>query len=77
MTSLPAELEAKIDQINSWMFRAGSQNRIAKRAGVSAAQVSMVLNKKKAPSPEFLKAAEQVVNEIRVEFGCEPMMKVS
>lgn len=61
MKPLPAELDAKIDEIKSWLFD-GDQQKIAKRAQKTEQTVSRALNKKHF-SPIVIEVAAEVMNE--------------
>lgn len=77
MKALPPELEAKIDEIKSWMLFEGSQNEVARRARVDKMRVSKVLNKRISPTPKILDAAIEVMNENKARFECLPKMKIA
>jgi transcriptional regulator with XRE-family HTH domain len=76
MKSIPAELEAKLDEIKSWMFN-GDQDEVAKRAGVKKQNVSAQLNKKQVPSKKVLDAAIEVMNENKARFEIRETMKIA
>jgi hypothetical protein len=76
MKSIPAELEAKLDEIKSWMFN-GDQDEVAKRAGVKKQNVSAQLNKKQVPSKKVLDAAITVMNENKARFEIRETMKIA
>jgi hypothetical protein len=78
MKPLAAELEAKIDYVNGWMF-SGDQKEVAKRANTWESRVSEVLNKKRAPNKKILEAAIEVMMENKARFQCldNPLRKVS
>lgn len=62
MKPIPPELEAKIDEIKSWMMD-GDQKEVAKRARTWETRVSQILNKRIAPDKKVLEYAIQVMNE--------------
>jgi hypothetical protein len=68
MKNLPAELEAKIDEIHSWMFE-GDQDKVAAKARKSREWVNKVLNKR-AFNAQILEAAIEVMNENKQRFEC-------
>lgn len=74
---LPTELNAKIDEIRSWMFLTGSQQRVAKAARISEGYVSQILNGDKKPTPKFMAAAVQVMNENKARFEIGSTMKIA
>jgi hypothetical protein len=76
MKSIPAELEAKLDEIKSWMFN-GDQDEVAKRAKVKKQNVSAQLNKKQVPSKKVLDAAIEVMNENKARFEIRETMKIA
>lgn len=76
MKALPSELEAKIDEIRSWMLN-GDQAEVAARSGRDEPWVSRVLNKKLPPDEKIITAAIQVMEENKVRFGITPKMKIS
>lgn len=76
MKTLPAELEAKIDEIRSWMFE-GDQKKVANKSGKDEPFVSRVLNKKTGPNKKVLDAGIEVMNENKVRFEIKPSMKVA
>lgn len=61
MRQIPTELEAKIDEIKSWLFD-GDQQKIAIRAGRREETVSRALNKKQF-SPVVIEVAAEVMHE--------------
>lgn len=69
MKTLPLELEAKIDEINGWLFY-GDQKEVAKRARTQESRVSEVLHKKRTPTKKILDAAIEVMNENKARFQC-------
>lgn len=69
MKPIPPELEAKIDEIKSWMM-AGDQKEVAKRARTFETYVSQVLSKRVAPNKKVLEYAIQVMNENKARFEC-------
>jgi hypothetical protein len=75
MKPLPPELEAKIDEVKSWMFD-GDQKDVAKMAGVAESTVSQMLNKKRVPSKIVLDAGIEVMNKNKARFEI-PTMKVA
>lgn len=75
MKSLPPELEAKIDEVKSWMFE-GDQDKVAAKSRKSREWVNKVLNKK-AFNAQIVEAAIEVMEENRVRFRCSPLMKAS
>jgi hypothetical protein len=76
MITLPAELEAKIDEVKSWMF-AGGQRIVARRIKVDESTVAKILNKKMPPNEKVLEAAIELMNERKAKFECLPKMKVA
>lgn len=76
MKALPAELEAKIDEIKSWMFD-GDQKEVVKRSGVKKQNVCAMLNKRQWPSKKVLDAAIQVMNENKARFEVRETMKIA
>jgi|GraSoiStandDraft_46_1057282.scaffolds.fasta_scaffold702512_3 hypothetical protein len=76
MKAIPAELEAKIIEVKSWMMD-GDQNEVAKRAGVPKSWVSDVLNRKKYPTGKILDAAIKVMNENKRRFEINQSMKIA
>jgi hypothetical protein len=76
MKKLSPELEARIDEIYSWMFE-GDQKKVAKKARVDEPFVSRVLTKKVFPNKKVLDAAIEVMDENKVRFGCASNMKVA
>lgn len=66
MKPLPPELEAKIDEVKSWMFE-GDQDRVAKKAKMTKTWVNMVLNKR-AFNARILVAAIEVMNANKAKF---------
>jgi hypothetical protein len=74
MKPLPAELEAKIDEIRSWMF-GGYQRVVAQRAGTTEGVVSLMLNKKRTPSDKVIEAGLEVMNERKAKFECAERRK--
>jgi hypothetical protein len=67
MKKIPPELEAKIDEVRSWMLE-GDQGEVARRARVDKTRVSKVLNKRIAPTKRVLEAAIEVMNENKARF---------
>lgn len=76
MKSLPVELEAKIDEIKSWMFD-GDQKEVAKRSRDTESRVSQMLNKKLTPTKKVLEFGIEVMNENKIAFEIQPSMKVA
>jgi hypothetical protein len=76
MRTIPAELEAKIDEIKSWMLD-GDQKEVAKRARTFETRVSQILNKRIAPDKKVLDFAIEVMNENKARFEIKPSMKVA
>lgn len=77
MKPLPPELDAKIDEIRSWMFN-GDQAKVARRSGRDEPWVSRVLNKKLPPDKKIISAALEVMEENKAHFGCGgPRMKIA
>lgn len=74
MKPLPHELEAKIDEVKSWMLE-GDQDRVAAKSRKSREWVNKVLNKK-AFNAQILESAIQVMNENKARFEI-PVMKVA
>ena len=75
MRTLPPELEAKIDEVKSWMLD-GDQDKVAARSRKSREWVNKVLNKK-AFNASILEAGIEVMNENKARFECSPKMKVA
>lgn len=75
MKQLPIELEAKIDEINLWMFE-GDRDRVAAASRKSREWVSKVLHKK-AFNSQILEAAINIMNENKSRFECAPKMKIA
>lgn len=69
MRQIPAELDAKIDEIKSWLFD-GDQQKIAKRAQRREETVSRALNKKQF-SPIVIEVAAEVMHENKRLFEIE------
>jgi hypothetical protein len=76
MKAIPAELDAKIDEIKSWMLD-GDQKEVAKRARTFETRVSQILNKRIAPDKKVLDFAIEVMNENKARFEIKPSMKVA
>jgi hypothetical protein len=76
MRTLPPELEAKIDEVKSWMLE-GDQDEVARRARVDKTRVSKVLNKRIAPTKKVLDAAIEVMEDNRARFHCSQQMKIA
>lgn len=76
MKPIPAELEAKIDEVKSWMFD-GDQKLVAKKARRDEPWVSRVLNKKVAPDKRILEAAIEVMNENKARFECSNKLRIA
>lgn len=76
MKAIPAELEAKIDEIKSWMLD-GDQKEVARRARTWETRVSQILNKRIAPDKRVLDKAIEVMMENKTRFGITPKMKIS
>lgn len=74
MKPLPAELEAKINEINSWILF-GDLKTVAKKARKSTVYTSNVLNKK-AFNKQVIEAAIEVMNANKEKFEI-PVMKVA
>lgn len=66
MKSLPPELDAKIDEVKSWLFE-GDQIRVAKKSRKSRTWVCKVLNKK-AFNSQIMQAAIEVMNDNKSRF---------
>lgn len=75
MKAIPTELEAKIDEINLWMFE-GDRDKVAAMSRKSREWVSKVLHKK-AFNSQILDAAIQIMNENKARFECKPSMKIA
>lgn len=77
MKPLPPELEAKIDEVKSWMLE-GDQDRVAEKARKSRVWVNRVLNKK-AFNTQILVAGIEIMNENKALFQIsqQPLMKAS
>ena len=76
MKPLPTELEAKIDEIHSWMFD-GDLDKVAKICRKSRGWVSKVLNKKVTPNMEVIEAGIQVMNENKIKLEIRPTMQIA
>jgi transcriptional regulator with XRE-family HTH domain len=76
MRPLAPELEAKIDEIKSWMLD-GDQKEVARRARTWETRVSQILNKRIAPDKRILDAAIEVMNENKARFECSPKMRLA
>jgi transcriptional regulator with XRE-family HTH domain len=76
MRPLAPELEAKIDEVNGWLFY-GDGKEVARRARVQKSRVSEVLNKKRTPSKKILDAAIEIMNENKARFEITPKMKIA
>jgi hypothetical protein len=76
MKPIPSELEAKIDEIHSWMFD-GDLDKVAKKAKKTKGWVSKVLNKRVQPNAEIITAAIKVMNENKALFEINATMKVA
>lgn len=76
MRPLAPELEAKIDEVKSWLFYA-DQKEVAKRAKTWETRVSEVLNKKRQPNKRIMDAAIEVMNENKARFECSPKLKLA
>lgn len=74
MKPLPPELEAKIDEVKSWMFD-GDQDRVAAKSRKSREWVNKVLNKHTF-NAQILEAAIEVMNENKARFECGPEVRV-
>lgn len=74
MKPLPSELEAKIDEVKSWMFD-GDQDKVASKSRKSRVWVNKVLNKK-AFNAQILEAGIEVMNENKRRFEIN-VMKVA
>lgn len=75
MRPLPPQLEAKIDEVKSWMLD-GDQERVASMTRKSREWVCKVLNKK-AFNPVILDAAIKVMNENKARFEIGSTMKIA
>lgn len=75
MKSLPPELEAKLDEVKSWMFD-GDQDKVAAKSRKSRVWVNQVLNKH-AFNALILESAIEVMNENKARFECNPKMKIA
>lgn len=76
MKALSPELEAKIDEVNGWMFY-GDQKLVAKKSRMPESRVSEVLNKKRSPNKQILDAAIEVMNENKARFEIQPKLKIA
>ena len=77
MKPLPPELDAKIDEIKSWMIFSGDQDEVARRAKTWKTRVSQILNKRIAPDKKVIAAAIEVMNENKARFECQPKLKLA
>jgi hypothetical protein len=75
MRTLPVELEAKIDEVKTWMLD-GDQERVAAMSRKSREWVCKVLNKK-AFNAVILDAAIKVMNENKARFEIKNNMRVA
>lgn len=75
MKSIPAELEAKIDEVHSWLFE-GDQDRVAAKARKSRVYVNRVLNKR-AFNMQVLEAGIEIMNKNKIALEIKPTMKVA
>jgi hypothetical protein len=73
MKPIPTELEAKLDEIKSWMIFDGDQNRVAKKSGLSKQKVSAMLNKHVTPNKKLIEAGVEVMNENKATCEISPM----
>lgn len=73
MKPLPPELEAKINEIKSWMIFDGDQNRVAKKAGLSKQRVSAMFNNRATPNKRMIEAGVEVMNENKATCEVSPM----
>lgn len=76
MKPLPTELEAKIDEVHSWLFY-GDVKEVAKRSRTWATRVSAMLNKRQPMNKRVLEAAIEVMNENKARFECDAKMKIA
>ncbi len=76
MKSLPTELEAKIDEVHSWMFY-GDVKEVGKRACTWPQRVSAMLNKRIPIDKRVLEVGIEVMNENKSRFEIEPKMKIA
>lgn len=76
MKPLPVELEAKIDEIHSWMFD-GDLDRVVSLSRKSKTWVSKVLNKRVTPNADIIEAGVKVMNENKARFEIRPKLKIA
>jgi hypothetical protein len=78
MKPLPAELEAKIDEVKLWLPN-GAIASIAKETNTAASNVSNMFNKKITMSDKVLKEGIRIMNERKAKFEISqtPKMKVA
>jgi hypothetical protein len=76
MKALPAELEAKIDEIYSWMLDKDI-NKVAKISGRHRNWVSRVLRKKVAPDMKVIEAGIEVMNQTKARLEINSNMKIA
>lgn len=75
MRTLPKELEAKLDEVKSWMLD-GDQDRVAAKARKSRVYVNRVLNKH-VFNAQILEAGIEVMNENKARFQINTTMKIA
>lgn len=75
MRTIPAELEAKIDEVHSWMLD-GDLDKVAKMTKKCKEYVCKVL-RKKAFNSEVVIAGIQVMNENKAKFEINHSMKIA
>lgn len=75
MKPLPPELEAKIDEVHSWMFD-GDLDLVKKKCRMSKVYICRVL-KKKAFNQSVLEAAIEVMNDNKSRFEIPNMKRVA
>ncbi len=75
MRAIPAELEAKIDEVHSWMLD-GDLDKIKNMTRKSKEYVCKVL-RKKAFNPDVVIAGIQVMNENKAKFEISQTMKIA
>lgn len=76
MKQIPVELEAKIDEIHSWMFD-GDLDRVAELSKKSKDWVCKVLLKRVTPNMAVIQAGVQVMNENKAKLEINTSMKIA
>lgn len=76
MKPIPTELEAKIDEVHSWMFD-GDLERVARLSRKSKDWVCKVLLKRVTPNLAVIEAGVQVMNENKARLEISAQMKAA